>query len=57
MTMPNFLVIGAAKGGTTALRRVLTQHPQIYVSPRKELRFFPFEIHPPAARNSHVRAR
>ena len=43
MTMPNFLVIGAAKGGTTALHRYLTQHPQIFMSRRKELRFFPFE--------------
>jgi hypothetical protein len=43
MTMPNFLVIGAAKGGTTALHRYLGQHPEIYMSPRKELRFFPFE--------------
>ena len=43
MTMPNFLVIGAAKGGTTALHRYLGQHPQIYMSQPKELRFFPFE--------------
>ena len=43
MTMPNFLVIGAAKGGTTALHRYLAQHSQIFVSRRKELRFFPFE--------------
>ena len=47
MTMPNFIGIGAAKGGTTALHRYLKQHPQIYVSPRKELRFFPFENNPP----------
>jgi hypothetical protein len=47
MTMPNFLVIGAAKGGTTALHRYLKQHPQIFMSPRKELRFFPFEGNPP----------
>jgi hypothetical protein len=47
MTMPNFLVIGAAKGGTTALHRYLKQHPQIFMSPRKELRFFPFENDPP----------
>lgn len=47
MTMPNFLVIGAAKGGTTALHRYLKQHPQIFMSPRKELRFFPFENNPP----------
>jgi hypothetical protein len=43
MTMPNFLVIGAGKSGTTALHRYLKQHPQIFMSKPKELRFFPFE--------------
>jgi hypothetical protein len=43
MTMPNFLVIGAAKSGTTALHRYLKQHPRIFMSTPKELRFFPFE--------------
>ncbi len=47
MTLPNFLIIGAPKAGTTALWRVLGQHPQIYVSPRKEPRFFAFEGGPP----------
>ncbi len=41
--MPNFLVIGAAKAGTTALHFYLAQHPQIYMSETKEIRFFPFE--------------
>ena len=40
MMMPNFLVIGAAKAGTTALYEYLRQHPQIYMSPHKEPRFF-----------------
>ena len=40
MTMPNFLVIGAAKSGTTSLYFYLKQHPQIYMSPVKEPRFF-----------------
>lgn len=43
MTMPNFIVIGAAKSGTTALYRYLKQHPEIFMSQPKELRFFPFE--------------
>jgi hypothetical protein len=47
MTMPNFIVIGAAKGGTTALHRYLKQHPQIFMSHPKELRFFPFENQKP----------
>ena len=43
MAMPNFLIIGAAKSGTTALYHSLKQHPQIYMSPVKEPRFFAFE--------------
>lgn len=41
--MPNFLIIGAAKSGTTSLYNYLKQHPQIYVSPIKETEFFAFE--------------
>ena len=41
--MPNFLIIGAAKAGTTALYSYLKQHPQIYMSPEKEPHFFAFE--------------
>ena len=40
MTMPNFLIIGAAKGGTTTLHNVLTQHPDVYMCPVKESGFF-----------------
>jgi hypothetical protein len=43
MTLPNFIVIGAARSGTTALYYYLKQHPQIYMSPVKEPRFFAFE--------------
>lgn len=40
MTKPNFLVIGAAKSGTTSLCAKLAQHPEIFVSDPKELNFF-----------------
>ncbi|MEQ8753038.1 MAG: sulfotransferase domain-containing protein [Coleofasciculus sp. G1-WW12-02] len=40
MRLPNFLVIGAAKAGTTTVYQYLKQHPQIYMSPRKEPHFF-----------------
>lgn len=43
MAMPNFLIIGAMKSGTTALYYYLEQHPQIYMSPVKEPDFFCFE--------------
>jgi Sulfotransferase family len=42
MSLPTFFVIGAQKCGTTALYMALRQHPQIYMSPRKEPRFFAF---------------
>jgi hypothetical protein len=40
--MPNFLIIGANKAGTTALASYLSQHPSIYMSPVKEPMFFSF---------------
>lgn len=43
MSLPNFLIIGAAKAGTTALYHYLKQHPQAYMSPEKETNFFAFE--------------
>jgi len=50
VTRPNFLVIGAAKSGTTALWHYLRQHSQIYMSPRKHTRFFAFEAEDPGFR-------
>lgn len=41
--MPNFLIIGAPKSGTTSLYHYLTQHPQLFMSPNKEPYFFAFE--------------
>lgn len=46
MTLPNFLIIGAAKSGTTAIYTYIKQHPEIFMSPRKELRYFS-NINPP----------
>ena len=40
MTLPNFLVIGVAKGGTTSLYHYLRQHPDIYMSPMKEPNYY-----------------
>jgi hypothetical protein len=42
--LPNFLVIGAPKAGTTSLYYYLATHPEIFVSDPKELRFFIEEI-------------
>jgi len=38
--MPDFLIIGAMKGGTTSLFNYLVQHPLIYPPFRKEIKFF-----------------
>ncbi len=44
MVLPNFLVIGAAKSGTTSLYRYLSQHPQVYLNQTiKEAKFFSLE--------------
>jgi len=40
---PDFLVIGACKAGTTSLYHYLGQHPQIFMSPIKEPKFFAYE--------------
>jgi hypothetical protein len=48
MTLPNFLVIGAAKSGTSALHSYLWQHPDIYMSPNKEPNYFALVGRPPA---------
>lgn len=39
-TVPNLFIIGAPKCGTTALVNALGQHPDIYIPPKKEPRFF-----------------
>jgi len=38
--LPDFIIIGAAKCGTTSLYDYLTQHPSIYSADRKEIYFF-----------------
>lgn len=54
MTMPNFMLLGAAKAGTTSLYAYLRQHPQIYLPRIKEPNFFaygeaPFALQGPGA--------
>jgi hypothetical protein len=38
--VPDFLVIGAQRSGTTWLHRVLRQHPGLWLTPVKELHYF-----------------
>lgn len=43
--LPNFLIVGAAKSGTTSAYRYLRQHPQIYMPDHKEPLFMVSEIY------------
>jgi hypothetical protein len=43
--LPDFLIIGAHKAGTTSLYDYLTQHPQVMSAKRKELHFFSKNYH------------
>lgn len=38
--LPNFIVVGALRSGTTSLARQLGAHPDVFVAPQKEVRFF-----------------
>lgn len=40
MAKPNFFIIGAPKCGTTSLAAWLSQHPDVFIPPKKELNFF-----------------
>ncbi|MEM7065582.1 MAG: sulfotransferase [Cyanobacteria bacterium P01_B01_bin.77] len=43
MNLPNFLILGAAKAGTSSLHYYLSQHPQIFMPTLKEPKFFALE--------------
>lgn len=45
--LPNFLLVGSAKCGTTSMSEYLKQHPQIFLSKIKEPRFFSNQSHQP----------
>jgi hypothetical protein len=48
--LPDFFVVGVPKGGTTALHALLAQHPQLYLSPVKEPKFYLCGERPPGRR-------
>ncbi len=41
--LPNFMCLGVQRSGTTTLYHLLKQHPEIYVSPNKETKFFQYD--------------
>ncbi|OQK17902.1 hypothetical protein AU255_08585 [Methyloprofundus sedimenti] len=38
--LPNFIIVGAPKAGTTSLYHYLSEHPQVFMSEPKEVNFF-----------------
>jgi hypothetical protein len=42
MCLPNFLIVGAQKAGTTSLANYLNQHPNIFMCPVKETHYFTY---------------
>ena len=45
MALPNVIIIGAMKCGTSSMHNYLDAHPEISMSRRKELNFFSFDRH------------
>lgn len=45
MKLPNFLCIGAQKAGTTSLQDMLVDHPDIFLSRKKEIKYFHRDEH------------
>lgn len=46
--LPDFLILGAAKAGTTALFGALSRHPGVFCTAQKEPRFFAYAGSPPS---------
>ena len=44
MTLPNFIIIGAAKAGTTALYWYFAEHPAVFMSPVQEPFYFAYGV-------------
>jgi len=43
MRLPTFLLFGAGKAGTTSVYHYLQQHPEVYMCPVKEPRYFAYD--------------
>jgi hypothetical protein len=52
MALPDFFVLGAPKAGTTALHAALAGHPQLYLSPVKEPKYYLTAGQDPARRGA-----
>lgn len=43
LNAPTFIIFGASRSGTTGLYTYLKQHPDVFMSPKKETNFFAYE--------------
>ena len=50
--LPQFVIAGAPKAGTTALHAALATHPGLYLSPVKEPKYYLTDGRPPAAQRA-----
>ena len=41
--LPNFIIVGAPKAGTTSLHKYMDEHPDVFVSTPKEVNFFSYD--------------
>jgi hypothetical protein len=51
--LPHFVIAGAPKAGTTALHAALATHPDLYLSPVKEPKYYLTDGRPPARSGQH----
>ena len=52
MALPDFLLIGAPKAGSTAIHQALVRHPQLFLSTPKEPKYF-LTVEEPPRRHHH----
>ena len=49
---PNFLIVGAAKSGSTSLYKYLSQHPEVFMPVNKEPNYFVAEYQQKMSKDS-----
>ncbi len=54
MPLPDFLVIGATRSGTTSLHHYLGQHPEVFICPINETNFFTLDRDIPASDDPYL---
>lgn len=50
---PDFIIVGAAKAGTTSVFEYLGEHPQVFITTPKETDFFAYQVYGESERYMH----